>query len=442
MRILLTCHRYPPDGAGGVERIVQGLSHELPRLGDDVAVVTRRSRENTEPALLREQLGLRSTLYRMTGTSGNMTSILRDHALLEELFLRVLAEFNPDVLHCLHLLNLSPSFLEIAAQHRIPIVISLQDFYFACPLVHLKKSSGESCGGARGGQECADHCFASEAEDAPTRWTLRALYFRRLLDLAERVVCPSQHVMEFFVEQVGLRSEQLCIVANGIVPAARPAVLKPWPRERGFLHLVFLGAMAPHKGVHRLLEALELADLPSVRLDINGTTHDYPEFVEQVRHRAFRLAGVDVRFNGRYEVNQLPRLLEDADCVVVPSQVPETFGLVCAEALAYGVPILVSRIGALPEAVQAGVNGLILDFDQPFELAEHLRALWNDEALYQRLRRGAAETRVMLTDEHAKLMRGVYEDAQSRALRRRDKRAGLRNELTAVRTLILQNGFD
>ena len=154
---------------GGVERIVRGLAHELPLLGDDVAVVTRRSLEGTEPALLCERLGVGSTLYRMTGRSGDIAFPLRQHAMLEELFLRVLAEFNPDVLHCLHLLNLSPSFLEIAARHRIPVIISLQDFYFACPRVYLKKSTGESCGGARGGQECADHCFVFEGENALTR---------------------------------------------------------------------------------------------------------------------------------------------------------------------------------------------------------------------------------------------------------------------------------
>ena len=97
--------------------------------------------------------------YRLTGTSGGIGLFLHQHARLEQLFTTVLAEFNPDVLHCVHLLHRSPSLLEIAVRHKLPIIIALQDFYFACPRVHLQKTSGQARRGARAGQECAADCF-------------------------------------------------------------------------------------------------------------------------------------------------------------------------------------------------------------------------------------------------------------------------------------------
>ncbi len=442
MRILLACHRYPPDGLGGVERIVQELSRDLPALGDAVSIVTRRMGPvaGDVPELVREPLG-RATLYRLTGPSGSLLRPLLHQARLDQLFTVAMVEAAPDVVHFLHLLNLSPGFLEIACRQRAPIVISLQDFYFACPLVTLTKTNGQPCQGARGGLECAATCFAHEGAAALQRWNMRALYFRGLLDLADRIICPSRHVAEFFVQHYGLRPEQVRLIPNGIVPMPRPPGPRPTPRQRGRLRLVFMGVVAAHKGVRLLLQALELAQLPRVQLDVNGPTHDQPDYVESLRQFGAGIPGLDLRINGPFDNEQLPELLQDADCLVVPSLVPETFALVSREALWQGVPILVSRIGALPEAILAGVNGLAFDPTQPFELAEHLCALWEKPALLDRLRRGAEQSRVATTTEHAATMHALYAEVQAEALRRPIDKAPLLAELAAMQTLLLQYGF-
>jgi glycosyltransferase involved in cell wall biosynthesis len=97
--------------------------------------------------------------------------------------------------------------------------------------------------------------------------------------------------------------------------------------------------------------------------------------------------------------------------VVVPSLVAETGGLVPREALALGVPVLVSRLGALPELVTEGENGFTFDPHRPAELADRLRRIASDEGLLTRLRDGARRTSVVTTARHAAAVRAVYEES-------------------------------
>jgi glycosyltransferase involved in cell wall biosynthesis len=64
-----------------------------------------------------------------------------------------------------------------------------------------------------------------------------------------------------------------------------------------------------------------------------------------------RAAGADVRFVGRLDPARLAELRTDASVALVPSRSAETFGLAAAEAMAAGVPVVASRIGALPELI-------------------------------------------------------------------------------------------
>src|SRR5207248_366179 len=116
-------------------------------------------------------------LYRLTGGEMSLDRPFLHHDRLESLFSRVLVESMPDVVHFLHLAGLSPSSVEIAHRLGIPIVIEIHDFYFACPIVHLQKLSGELCDGPDGGRECARTCFSDGDPMTLTRWGLRHTYF-------------------------------------------------------------------------------------------------------------------------------------------------------------------------------------------------------------------------------------------------------------------------
>jgi glycosyltransferase involved in cell wall biosynthesis len=413
MRVLLVNHRFPPDDVGGVEQYTRSLAAELVAAGETVSVVTRRQAdESPRPEILRERLPDGASLYRFVGGSfeyHRYDRFLADHEALDHLFTRVMLEEAPDVVHVNHLLGQSPRFLEIARRLRAAVVLSLHDFYFACPRIHLQKPSGETCAGPDGGRECARTCFAGGDAAAPLRLGLRAAYFRRLLQQAERVVCHSRYVASYF-EALGVRPS--CVPLGISVGPADPAAVAAWstPRQRGALNLAYCGVISAHKGTHLILEALADARLGSVDLVLFGRCPDRG-YEARLREQAAAVPGVRLRLYGKYERDDLRLLLHDVDCVIVPSLVAETGGLVPREALARGVPVLVSRLGALPEVVAEGENGFTFDPNRRGELAAVLRRLRDEEGLVARLRAGALRTPRVTAAEHAAAVRSVYREA-------------------------------
>jgi glycosyltransferase involved in cell wall biosynthesis len=411
MKVMIAAHHLPPDGSAGVERVAESLGQGLVELGDSVTFVTRRVREHGEPRRLREQLPNGATHYRLAGGTRPFEGFLAHHESLEREFTAALVETDPDVLHVHHLFGLSPRFIAMARALSVAVVVSLHDYYFACPLIVLRKRSGEICDGPDGGRECASTCFAGEGEAGLVRWGLRAAYFRSLLQLANRFVAPSHYMASFF-ERYGVDGRLMRVVENAVVvpSRSRAAPERSTPSQRGCLNLAYLGTVAEHKGVDVVLEALRLAQLGPVSFIVAG---DVPVqgYGRRLQAEAGTIPGVDLRLHGRYELGDVPGLLEEIDCVVIPSQWPETFAIVAREAFTRGVPVVAARIGGLPEAIEEGSNGFTFAPDRPDELARILTALAGDAELLRSLRAGARETKVLSSTRHAELVRAVYHEA-------------------------------
>jgi len=121
-----------------------------------------------------------------------------------------------------------------------------------------------------------------------------------------------------------------------------PELLPPrqW-RPDGLLRLLFLGRLDPQKGIENLLEALSQIESNDVRLDIYGTGD--PSYSKRLACLANDLRlGDQVRFHGRVEAEEKIKVFLAADLCVVPSH-GENFGMVVIEALAHGIPVIVSK---------------------------------------------------------------------------------------------------
>lgn len=383
---------------------MSSLADGLVTHGDAVAVVSRRTANEDDLQLVIERPSEDLAVYRLAGGRLSPDRFLAHDERLERLFMLALLEANPDIVHVAHLYGLPPRLVAIAKRLRIPVVTTLLDHYFECPLLHLLKLSGEPCAGPDGGRECAATCFAYERE--PDRWELRYDYFRLLLGLADRVLCPARRVAARF-EAFAPDAGPIQVVPLGI-PIEAGAPNDGRPRTPGPIRLAYMGSVVPHKGVHVVVEAAAAAGIP-VAIDVLGRVYD-SAYGEELTRRADGAPQVQVRLHGRYEDDDVARLLSDVDAVVMPSQVPEVYPLAAYEALAYGVPLLVGTLGGLPEAVDDGTNGFTFDASRPDELAAILRRLHDDRALLARLRAGAASTKTITNEAHVNAMRAVYEE--------------------------------
>jgi len=130
-----------------------------------------------------------------------------------------------------------------------------------------------------------------------------------------------------------------------------------------------LGRICPEKGYHLALDAAAEASSP---LLLAGEIFPYREHQEYYRGELVpRLDGKVRRFVGPVGARAKRRLLAAARCLLVPSLVPETSSLVAMEALASGTPVIAFPAGALPEIVEHGRTGFLVD--GPREMATAIR---------------------------------------------------------------------
>lgn len=120
-------------------------------------------------------------------------------------------------------------------------------------------------------------------------------------------------------------------------------------------YLVFAGRFAPEKGPDLAIEVGRATGLP---LRIAGPVED--------RHREFFTetmgkAPTGVEYLGELDRRELWDLLGGAIALIMPLRWPEPFGLVVVESLAAGTPVIAWRLGAMPEIIQHGVTGYLVD---------------------------------------------------------------------------------
>jgi glycosyltransferase involved in cell wall biosynthesis len=122
--------------------------------------------------------------------------------------------------------------------------------------------------------------------------------------------------------------------------------------------------------------------------------------MEALRSQAERL-GIAGRVSFLGERDDVSRLLSAADIYCQPNEGPEPFGLSYVEALAAGLPVVASRLGALPEIVDDGC-GVLVDPGSPARVADALERVMNP-AVRQGMRTRAVERAAIFGDVRARL---------------------------------------
>lgn len=182
--------------------------------------------------------------------------------------------------------------------------------------------------------------------------------------------------------------------------------------------VLFVGRTVPVKGLHFLLDALfrvrkvmSGVQLLVVGSPLFGAVAD-SDYLRRVRRRAKAL-GDAVTFTGFIDPEQLPYFYAAADVSVVPSVWGEPFGKVVVEAMASGVPLIGSRRGAIPELVEDGVMGVLVDDPADVEtLAQAIVDLLEDEDLRKEMAVAARDKteREFATQIRLKRLRAFYRE--------------------------------
>ena len=186
---------------------------------------------------------------------------------------------------------------------------------------------------------------------------------REIYQHATHIYVMGEHVRRSLLEQYGCDPARVtCILAgSNAATEALPLV------NGGYTNctIVFVGVEWERKGGPALLEAftLLLGRLPEARLIVVGCTPP----VEHPR----------VEIVGRVAPEEVRRHLVRASVFCLPTRI-EPFGIAPIEAFVHGLPVVTTRIGAMPDLVQEGESGRLVAPDDPAGLAEALLELLTD----------------------------------------------------------------
>ena len=237
-----------------------------------------------------------------------------------------------------HAHNLHPTLgwraLAAAREAGAKVVLHVHQYRMVCAIGVCFRDGHECvrCHGRNTLPGIALNCRGSHAEAASYGVALMA-WQHKLAAQADAFVVPS-HFAETRLRALGAPLGPTFVVPHVIREFAAAPPVPPGD------HALVVARLAPEKGIEVAIEACRMAGVPLV------VAGDGPE-----RARLAAAADGTVRFVGRVPAPELARLRSSAAVALVPSLSAETFGLAAAEAMAAGLPVAASRVGALPELV-------------------------------------------------------------------------------------------
>jgi glycosyltransferase involved in cell wall biosynthesis len=204
----------------------------------------------------------------------------------------------------------------------------------------------------------------------------------------------------------GVDSDRIHVVPSGVQPALFAADHHdPFPHV-GRPRVVFVGRLAPQKGVHMLVRAAAQLRTPEAQVVVVGDGPNRARIENEIERLGLRRR---VHVTGFVPHDQVPAVLAHADVFVMPS-VYEELGSALVEAQWAGLPIVATRVGGIPDVVDDGATGVLVPPGDPTALARAVDDLLSDPRRARTLaRRGqAAATRYDWTRLGAQVL-DVYE---------------------------------
>jgi len=353
VRILYAYNK--PRGGGGSSRAAARTIELVQRHGVETTVFCRDSKELPS--------GLPGRL------EAGMSAIYPRKSVLE--FEKLLDTFRPDLVHAYELFPLiSPWILPLCTDRQIPVVMNCDDYHMTCPVrTHVRE--GKICTSCTHGHEywaVLHNCRGSLAETATLAFYNAMV--RTLCMFGKHVshyIAPSDFTRDWLIGQAGLTSESVTTVE----PFVESPAMSADPSLGTYVG--FAGRFVPEKGSTTVLEAARISGLPFRFSMINEVPlpPDLPT------------ASLDSQ-----DINSFYR---NARIIVFPSIWFETFGLVAAEAMSHGIPVVASRIGAVSCLFDDGIDGVLFEPGDSADLAKKVQELWNDPRRCRQLGQAARE---------------------------------------------------
>jgi starch synthase len=271
-----------------------------------------------------------------------------------------------------------------AAALNIPTVATLNSYQLICPTDTLLRSFGRCNGIAFG--SCARCIYSHYGLSSLDNILKTSFYFRNILygylslkanGRINKYIALSEVSKQKFVKK-GIAGDKIVVIPNMVDPRF---INSHFTEPDGIFTILYVGQLYEAKGVDVLLRAVHLLRDREVQLKIVGHGRQEGQLKELARHLGM---SEKVEFLGKIENEDLPEIYRSAHLFVHPGIWEEPFGRSVLEAMASGLPVITSDVGAPPEILDG--CGLTFKASDAQELATAIEVLVDNDRLRTELR--------------------------------------------------------
>jgi glycosyltransferase involved in cell wall biosynthesis len=185
-------------------------------------------------------------------------------------------------------------------------------------------------------------------------------------------------VSDFMAQQLhklGAPKSQIFVVKNGVFSISEfpPLTNRRFGADQ-IVKVGIVGQISQKKGHETLLKAVHSLRLQGIRLQVLVFGAGDESYVSEISRKVSEYDLADC-WNWMAYAGSPDEIYPKFDICVMPTISPEPFGMVAAEAGAFGLPVVVANCGGLPEVVEQGITGFLVEPDNAFELADRLKWL-------------------------------------------------------------------
>jgi glycosyltransferase involved in cell wall biosynthesis len=426
-----------PQSGGGTEIYTHHIAHALQAMGQDVTVFTadlQQSAPEGAPALQETYYDtlpvtqLRFSSWTRADTYGSHIVLNRD---VYQMLLARWRQQRPDIVHVTYCGELTVAPLQAALDLKLPVVMTVTDFWLICPLGTAVRRDGQLCRGRQTGRTC-QHCILGETRVSRTLDRLPSFVQRSLLALTEQanglfphnstlnliqavdrrnrcfppllqqvdqLLTPSEFMRRMLIESQVAPAEKIMTFRHGHEVERASAGQRKAPSAQ--LRFGYTGHILPIKGVDVLVRAFRRLPSDAATLTIYGDPMVAPHYSQACQE----LAANDprIRFAGRFDNREIGRVLQEIDILVVPSVCYENAPITIAEAFAAHTPVIATDLGGMAEAVTHEVDGLRFPLGDDQALAMQMQRLLAEPDLLNRLYMGIRPVRTVQEESQALL---------------------------------------
>lgn len=360
--------QYGPGYYQGTERYLQNISRGLANLGYRVTIAAGDPQKKIPKHDYPIDLGDSINLISLPSCGwATIRGSRADH------YQKLLSDLNPDICHMINPAHIGIELLTQAQLSGIKTVITVTDYWWMCPKHTLTTETGNLCEGFTSPNTCwqcigsthRNSIVASSFKSGATRpfaksllqlkagygnvkndWQHREELIGYAIENADAVICLSAAGSELVKSH--FPSATTHMIPIGLSDSWFKAASTKPRKADGKLRLGFAGAIAKHKGLHILIDAVSSAsNKESIELHYAGRfdTRSYQELIESM------IRPISGHYHGLLTEAQMQDFIDEMDVIAVPSLWPENQPQIIWEAFARKTPVLSSSSPGAAELV-------------------------------------------------------------------------------------------